>query len=210
MKKLLSAFQSDQLDLNNRIVMAPLTRSRATGNLPNDMMAKYYALRASAGLIITEGTAPSPNGLGYPNIPGIFSQQQIDGWKKVTDAVHANEGKIFIQLMHTGRVAHELNLPEGAEVIGPSAIAAGGEMFTPEGLKPHGMPREMSLGDIAQTQAEFIQSAKTESKVKRANRRVRWRQRKQGSIRAGSGGADRARHRPGENRDSFVPVRRVQ
>ncbi|MEM7180373.1 MAG: alkene reductase [Spirochaetota bacterium] len=157
---LFSNFKTDKLDLKNRIAMAPLTRSRAIGNIPNDMMAKYYALRASAGLIITEGTAPSPNGLGYPNIPGIFSQQQIDGWKKVTDAVHANGGKIFIQFMHTGRIAHELNLPEGAEIIGPSAIAAEGDMFTSEGLKPNGLPREMSLEDIKKTQDEFVQSAK--------------------------------------------------
>ena len=93
--------------------MCPLTRNRATNNVPNDLMAEYYAQRASVGLIITEGTSPSPNGLGYPRIPGIFSQEQVHGWKRVVDAVHAKGAKIFIQFMHCGRIVHELNLPEG-------------------------------------------------------------------------------------------------
>src|SRR5665811_52598 len=97
------------LTLQNRLVMAPLTRSRATGNVPSDLMAQYYAQHASAGLIITEGTSPSPNGLGYPRIPGIFALDQIEGWKRVTRAVHPLGAKIFVQLMHCGRVAHPLN-----------------------------------------------------------------------------------------------------
>lgn len=157
---LFSTFKTAKFNLKNRIAMAPLTRSRAIGNIPNDIMAKYYAMRADAGLIIAEGTSPSPNGLGYPNIPGIFSQEQIAGWKKVTDAVHANGGKIFVQLMHTGRIAHQLNLPEGAEIIGPSAVTAEGEMFTLEGMFPNGTPREMRLEDIKQAQDEFVQAAK--------------------------------------------------
>ncbi len=95
--------------------MAPLTRSRATGNVPNDLMAQYYAQRASAGLIVTEGTSPSPNGLGYARIPGIFSPAQVAGWKRVTDAVQTGGAKIFMQLMHCGRIAHPLNLPAGAQ-----------------------------------------------------------------------------------------------
>lgn len=91
------------LTLQNHLVMAPLTRNRATENIPNALMAEYYAQRAGAGLIITEGTSPSPNGLGYPRIPGIFSSAQIDGWKRITDAVHAKGAKMFMQLMHSIR-----------------------------------------------------------------------------------------------------------
>src|ERR1700751_82391 len=101
----------------NRLVMSPMTRSRALGNVPDDLMVEYYKQRASsAGLIITEGTSPSPNGLGYPRIPGIFSAAQVAGWKKITDAVQAKGTKIFSQLMHTGRVGHPNNLHPGADV----------------------------------------------------------------------------------------------
>jgi N-ethylmaleimide reductase len=141
--------------------MAPMTRSRAQGNVPNALMVDYYAQRASAGLIITEGTSPSANGLGYARIPGIFSQEQVSGWKKVTDAVHAAGGHIFVQLMHTGRVGHPLNLPDGAELISPSAVAAPGEMYTDQkGMQPHPTPRAMNPSDLAKTQAEFVQGAK--------------------------------------------------
>src|SRR5512143_4027419 len=127
---LFTSTQLGNLPLKNRIVMAPLTRSRAIGNLPNALMAQYYRLRADAGLIVTEGTSPSPNGLGYPRIPGLFSEAQIAGWRKVTDAVHGRGGRIFAQLMHTGRIGHRLNLPPDAEILAPSAIAAKGEMWT--------------------------------------------------------------------------------
>jgi N-ethylmaleimide reductase len=99
-----------------------MTRSRAIGNVPNELMARYYRQRAGAGLIVTEGTSPSPNGLGYPRIPGIFSDEQEAGWRGVTDEVHAAGGRIFVQLMHTGRVSHPANLPEGGEVLAPSAV----------------------------------------------------------------------------------------
>jgi N-ethylmaleimide reductase len=123
-------------------------------------MAEYYKQRATAGLIITEGTSPSPNGLGYPRIPGIFSEAQVDGWKLVTGAVHEQGGKIFVQLMHCGRIAHPLNLPPGARVIGPSAVAADGEMFTDaEGMKPNATPQAMTEADIAATVEEFVQAA---------------------------------------------------
>lgn len=147
--------------LQNRIVMAPLTRDRAIGNVPNELMMEYYAQRASVGLIITEGTSPSPNGLGYPRIPGIFSQPQIDGWSAITRAVHAKGAKIFVQLMHTGRVSHPLNLPAGARVLAPSAVAAAGEMYTDaEGVKPLPAPAAMSEAEIASTLQEFVQAAK--------------------------------------------------
>lgn len=147
--------------LQNRLVMAPMTRSRATGNIPNALMMEYYAQRGTAGLIITEGTSPSPNGLGYPRIPGIFSQDQIKGWKAVTDAVHAKGAKIFIQVMHCGRIAHPLNLPAGAHVMAPSAVAAAGEMYTDaEGMKPLPVPQAMTGEEIKSTIAEFVQGAK--------------------------------------------------
>src|ERR1700733_7096473 len=98
-KKLFSRYKLGNITLNNRIVMSPMTRSRAIGNIPNDLMATYYSQRASAGLIITEGVSPSPNGLGYARIPGIFSAEQIIGWKGVADAVHSKNGRIFMQLM---------------------------------------------------------------------------------------------------------------
>ena len=159
--KIFSTLKLGNIELNNRIIMAPMTRSRATGNIPNDSMAEYYAIRADAGLLITEGTAPSANGLGYPRIPGIYSQAQIKGWKKVTDAVHAKGGKIFIQLMHTGRISHPLNMEQGTQVVAPSAIQAVGQMYTDaEGMKAHPVPKEMTKADILATQEEYVQSAK--------------------------------------------------
>jgi N-ethylmaleimide reductase len=149
------------LELQNRLVMCPLTRSRATGNVPNDLMAQYYAQRASAGLIVSEGTSPSPNGLGYARIPGIFSAEQVAGWKKVTTAVHAGGAKMFCQLMHTGRVTHPLNLPAGAKVVGPSAVAAKGDMFTDaEGMKPMPAPHALTEAEVKATIAEYAQAAK--------------------------------------------------
>lgn len=140
--------------------MAPLTRSRATDNIPNDLMKTYYSNRAGAGLIITEGTAPSPNGLGYPRIPGMFSSEQIDGWKAVTDAVHENDGKIFLQMMHTGRIGHPLNLIDGAEILAPSAIRADGKMYTDqEGEQDHPTPRAMNKQDIEEAINEHVSSA---------------------------------------------------
>ena len=149
------------LTLQNHLVMAPMTRSRATDNIPNALMAEYYAQRGSAGLIITEGTSPSPNGLGYPRIPGIFSPAQVEGWKRITDAVHAKGAKMFLQIMHCGRIAHPLNLPAAARVLAPSALAATGEMYTDaEGMKPHPVPKEMTEEDIGTTIGEFAQAAK--------------------------------------------------
>ena len=153
--------QLGSLSLKNRIVMAPLTRSRAIGNVPNALMEQYYRLRAEAGLIITEGTSPSPNGLGYARIPGLFNDEQVQGWRRVTDGVHQAGGRIFVQLMHTGRVGHPANLPAGASVLAPSAVAAPGEMWTDAGgLQPHPVPREMSEADIAESIAEYAASAK--------------------------------------------------
>ena len=160
MSLLFSKTTLGQLTLQNRLVMAPMTRSRATGNIPNELMAEYYAQRATAGLIVTEGTSPSPNGLGYARIPGIFSAAQVAGWQRIADAVHAQGAKIFVQLMHTGRVSHELNLPAGGRVLAPSAVAAAGEMYTDaEGMKPNAMPQAMTDADISSAIKEFAQAA---------------------------------------------------
>jgi len=160
MSLLFSRTTLGRLALQNRLVMAPMTRNRATGNIPNGLMAEYYAQRAGAGLIVTEGTSPSPNGLGYPRIPGIFSAAQLAGWKQVADAVHAQGGKLFMQLMHTGRISHELNLPAGARVLAPSAVAAAGEIYTDAGgMKPHALPQEMTEADIRAAIKEFAQAA---------------------------------------------------
>lgn len=150
------------MQLANRLVMSPLTRSRADHeNTANALMATYYAQRAGAGLIITEGTSPSPNGLGYARIPGLFNQSHVAGWSKVTDAVHAKGGRIVVQLMHTGRVAHQANLPAGAEVLGPSAEPCPGEMWTDvQGSQPHTAPRAMTTADIANALNEYVHSAR--------------------------------------------------
>jgi N-ethylmaleimide reductase len=161
MSLLFSPTKLGPLPLQNRLVMSPLTRNRAVGNVPNDLMVEYYAQRASAGLIITEGTSPSPNGLGYPRIPGAFSAAQTAGWKRVTDAVHAKGAKIFLQLMHTGRIGHPNNLPAGASVVAPSAVTAAGEMYTDaEGPKPHATPKAMTDADIKTAIGEYVQAAK--------------------------------------------------
>lgn len=159
---LFQPFDTPSLQLANRIVMAPMTRSRAVeANTPNALMAEYYGQRATAGLIITEGTSPSPNGLGYARIPGLFNEAQVHGWKPVVDAIHAKGGKVFVQLMHTGRVGHVANLPPGAEVIGPTAETCPGEMVTDaQGPQPHSAARAMTADDITRTIAEYVASAK--------------------------------------------------
>ena len=157
---LFEPFSLGRTTLKNRIVMAPMTRSRAIDNIPNELMALYYQQRASAGLIISEGTSPSPNGIGYPRIPGAYSDEQIEGWKKVTDAVHAKDGKIFVQLMHTGRITAKGNMPAGSVTLAPSSIHAAGEMFTETGAVAHEIPKAMTLEEISLTQKEFVRSAK--------------------------------------------------
>ncbi len=149
------------LPLKNRVVMAPLTRCRATGNVPNPLMAEYYRQRSDAGLIITEGTSPSANGLGYARQPGLFSDEQVQGWRHVTEGVHQAGGKIFVQLMHTGRVSHAANMQAGTKILAPSAIAAPGEMWTDSsGLQPYPVPAEMNETDIARAIAEYATAAK--------------------------------------------------
>lgn len=159
--KLLTPATLGSIELNNHIVMSPMTRCRAIGNIPNDLMAEYYRQRAGAGLIITEGTSPSPNGLGYARIPGIYSPAQVEGWKKVTKAVHDAGSKIFVQLMHTGRISHALNLPEGAQVLAPSAVKAKGQMWTDQQqMQDLPTPKAMTAEEVQQTKQEFVKAAK--------------------------------------------------
>ena len=149
-------------DLKNRVVMAPMTRCRnEAGNVPGPLMATYYAQRAGAGLIVTEGTSPSPNGLGYARIPGIFTNAQVDGWRSVTRAVQARGAGFFMQLMHTGRVSHQSNLPSGGEVIAPSSVDLPGEIWSDsDGMQPHTPARAMTLEDVRRTREEFVQAAR--------------------------------------------------
>ena len=158
---LFDPIQVRHLRLANRAVMAPMTRSRAVGNLPNALMATYYAQRASAGLIVTEGVSPSPNGLGYARIPGLFNEAQAQGWKQVTDAVHAAGGHIVVQLMHTGRVTHQANLPAGAQVLAPVDGVCPGQMWTDsQQMQPHTAARAMSALDIQSAIDEYAQACR--------------------------------------------------
>ena len=148
------------IELKNRIVMAPMTRCRALKNIPNELMCEYYQQRSTAGLIITEGTAPSPNGLGYARIPGIFSEKQVEAWKKITETVHKNNGKIIVQLMHSGRISHPLNMPVGSKILAPSAVKASGQMWTDlKHFQDFETPTEMTLQDIIHAKTEFICAA---------------------------------------------------
>lgn len=159
---LFSPFKLGNLTLSNRVVMAPLTRSRSIGNIPGPLVAEYYGQRAGAGLIITEGTSPAANGLGYARIPGCFSPEQVASWRVVTDGVHARGGRIFLQMMHTGRASHVDSLPAGAQVLAPSAVKLSGTIFTDtKGLQPYSMPEAMSLDQLQQTVAEYVHSARS-------------------------------------------------
>lgn len=161
---LTTAFQPYQLGritLANRIVMAPMTRSRAygPGASPTELMATYYAQRASAGLIVTEGIQPSLVGQGYPDTPGLHSAEQVAGWRVVTDAVHARGGRIFAQLMHVGRLSDPALLPDHLAPVGASAVPAVGQIYTHQGPKPFPVPQELDEDGIRQTIADFVHAA---------------------------------------------------
>lgn len=159
--KVFTSYRLGKAELKNRIVMSPMTRSRAIGNIPNDLIAKYYSQRSGAGLIITEGTSPSPNGLGYSRIPGIFNKKQVEGWKIITSAVHKNKSRIFVQLMHTGRIGHILNLPEGAKVLAPSAVKPTGQMWTDsKQMQDFPVPEAMTTKDLEHARKEFVDAAR--------------------------------------------------
>ncbi|MEO6701576.1 MAG: alkene reductase [Jatrophihabitantaceae bacterium] len=161
MTNLFSPIEIGKLSLANRLVMAPLTRNRAgAGQVPQEIAAQYYGQRASAGLIISEGTQPSAVGQGYLNTPGLHTEEQIEGWRAVADAVHENGGHIFVQLMHTGRIGHPDNKAV-ADVVAPSAIAAPGQIVTATGQQDYPTPRELATSEIASVIGEFVHAARS-------------------------------------------------
>ena len=141
--------------------MAPLTRCRAEGaNVPTDLMAEYYAQRATAGLIIAEATTVSPRGHGYPNTPGIYSEEQVAGWQKVTQAVHAKGGKIFLQLWHVGRISHPAYQPNGELPVAPSAIKPAGKLWTGTEMADYVTPRALRTDEMPGIVAEYVKGAR--------------------------------------------------
>ena len=161
MSTLFDPVQLGELTLRNRIIMAPMTRSRADAqDAPTDLHVEYYRQRASAGLIISEGTQPSLNGKGYCRTPGIHSAEQITAWRKVTDAVHAAGGLMVMQVMHVGRIAHHLNKAENAETVAPSAIQAKGKMYTESGMQDFDVPRALRTEEIPAVIDEYRQATK--------------------------------------------------
>ena len=162
MTALWSPVKIGKLNLNHRLGLAPMTRSRAKADgSPGDLAAEYYAQRASLGLLISEGTQPSDDGQGYTTTPGIYTDAHVKGWKKVTDAVHKAGGHLYIQLMHVGRVAHPDNTPHHRQSVAPSAIApAGVKMFTPTGMQDAPTPRALTTAEVKQTVKDFAHAAK--------------------------------------------------
>lgn len=155
---LFSSVRVGALNLPSRLVMAPMTRNRTPGQVPNALNAAYYAQRASAGLIVTEGTTPDASGRGYIDIPGLYNAAQVEGWREVASEVHAKGGHIFVQLMHTGRISHP-DFLDGAAPVAPSAIAAPGEIYTHQGMKPHGTPRALQAAEIPALIATYGRAA---------------------------------------------------
>lgn len=160
-RSLFSPIKLGPYELKNRIVMAPLTRSRAGGgNVPHALNALYYTQRASAGLIIAEATQILPEGQGYISTPGIHSAEQIEGWKEITGAVHAVGGRIFLQLWHVGRISHPSFQPNGVLPVAPSAIKPDGQTYTAEGFKPIPMPRALDAAEIPGIVGSYRQATK--------------------------------------------------
>lgn len=161
MTDLFSPLRLGAIELANRVVMSPLTRCRAgAGNVPTDLMAEYYRQRASAGLIITEATPVCPEGHGYPRTPGIYTAEQIAGWKKITQSVHAAGGKIVIQLWHVGRISHPDLQPKGVLPVAPSALRPAGQVFTGQEMKDFVTPRALETGEIPGLIASYVQAAR--------------------------------------------------
>lgn len=160
MSSLLTTLKLGPYELPNRVIMAPLTRCRASeGRVPNDLMLEYYVQRAGAGLILTEATAVTPQGVGYVDTPGLWSAEQVAGWKKITDAVHAAGGRIFAQLWHVGRLSHP-DFLNGETPVSASAIACAGEIRVPTGHKPYPVPRALELSEIPGVIEAYRQGAK--------------------------------------------------
>ena len=157
---LFSPIKIGNYTLKNRIFMAPMTRCRSVeNNVPNDLMVTYYTQRASAGLIISEGTQISTQGIGYPATPGIHTAQQVQGWKKVTDSVHDKDGRIFVQLWHVGRVSHS-SYHGGELPVAPSAIKPSGQIYTYEGMKDFETPKALSVEEIKEIVQDYVNGAK--------------------------------------------------
>jgi len=156
---LFAPFTLGKLELSNRLVMAPLTRNRAgAGESPTELAAEYYAQRATAGLIITEGTQPSAVGQGYPHTPGLHTDEQVAGWTLVADAVHARGGRIIAQLMHSGRISHQAIT--GLQPVAPSAVTPAGEVYTEQGMKAFEQPRALATEELPGAVAEFVDAAR--------------------------------------------------
>ena len=160
MTTLFDPVQLGAMQLHNRVVMAPMTRSRAgAGDLPTELHVEYYRQRANAGLIVTEGVQPSKNGKGYCRTPGIHTPAQVQAWRAVTEAVHAEGGKIVLQLMHCGRISSHHNKEPGAETVAPSAIKAKGQLYSDSaGMVDHDTPRALSTSEIATVIEEYRQA----------------------------------------------------
>jgi N-ethylmaleimide reductase len=159
---LLSPGRIDGFDTRNRMVMAPMTRSRAAAaGVPSEIAIEYYAQRASAGLIITEGTAPSAIGSGYPRTPSLYAPEHVEAWRRITDAVHARGGRMFLQLMHVGRIGHAANRVTPHPLVAPSAVRAAGQMWTDAlGLQDNDMPRALETREIPGVTAEYAQATR--------------------------------------------------
>lgn len=161
MTKHWSSTKVGTMQLPHRLAMAPMTRSRAKPDgTPGDLAPEYYAQRATMGLLITEGTQPSDDGQGYLATPGSYTDAHVAGWRKVTDAVHAAGGRLFVQLMHVGRISHPENTPHHRQPVAPSAIAPGVDMFTMKGMQPIPVPRELTTAEVKQTVADFAHAAR--------------------------------------------------
>lgn len=158
---LFDPFKLGPVELANRLVMAPMTRNRAgEAGVPTALNAQYYAQRATAGLIVTEGTRPSAMGQGYPNTPGVHTDAQVAGWREVTDAVHAAGGRIAVQLMHAGRISHPVLLPSGAAPVAPSAVRPAGQAVTGSGMEDFTTPRALATEELPSIVAEFADAAR--------------------------------------------------
>lgn len=161
MADLFSSGKIGDVEVKNRIFMAPLTRNRALGDgTPKKMAVEYYSQRASAGLIVTEATQIDPMGKGYLDTPGIYSSDHCQVWKEITDGVHSKGGKIFIQLWHVGRISHSSLLPDGAQPIAPSAVTAKTQTFTAKGFEDVSAPRELSTDEVKEIVPQYVRAAK--------------------------------------------------
>ncbi|WP_027014303.1 alkene reductase [Comamonas composti] len=166
MSSLFDSLEAGQLALSNRVVMAPLTRNRAPGAVPNALMAEYYAQRASAGLLISEGTAITQQGQGYAHVPGLYGEDQLQGWKQVTDAVHAAGGRIVTQLWHVGRISHDSLQPDGQPPVAPSAMAAKSKTYLIDEATGQGqfsattLPRALDAAELPGIAHDFAEAAR--------------------------------------------------